>query len=287
MTQHHVAPQRTRRPASKLVAGLLWLVAAGTAVTATFSNIVFHVADDGESIVVVGFWRQYRLTLAGEDSPGSIYYGAAEVSAAALLLLAVLLTFLSTRRWAAVAAGGFGTGMLVTSTLTWSLTALSTQAGSTTAIQPGLWTLAVATAVALAAFLVSLAGLGQPGFAPSRELPDAQTPPSGLPTASQALQQAQWEAETPKYGIPVQQQPSAPRRAEPESEPAVAVPAMAVAAEPAEHSGATERGGPAEPARPAVSHEEDVFMEAFDLPEFTGNGSRPGRSGHRFDGDET
>jgi hypothetical protein len=297
MTQHYMAPKRTKRPASRLVAGLLWLVAAGTAVAATFANIVIYVFSGGESIFVVGFWRQYGLTVAGENSPGSIYYGAAEVSAAALLLLATLLAFLSARRWAAIAAGAFGTGMLVTSTLTWFLTALSGQAGNTTTIEPGLWTLTGATGVALVAFLVALTERGRPESRSSQEFYDAPTPPTGLPMAPQAQQHVRWEPETPKYGIPVQQeQPPDVQRVEAGS---------AVAEEPTERTenpDRTERTRPAEPAesaetvraeparaepaRTAVSHEEDVFVEAFDLPEFTANGSRPGQTTRKLDGDE-
>lgn len=274
MTQQYLTPNRPKRPASRLVAGLLWLIAAGLSVGATFANIVIYEFSGGASLFVVGFWRQYGLTADGqENSPGTIYYGASEVAGSAFLLLATLLVFLSARRWAAVVAGALGTGMLVTSALTWFLTALSEQANTTMYIQSGLWVLASATGVALLAFLVSLLERGQPEhqpeqeqqpqyFAPPMTPPAPQVPaPPPPPPLSQPLSQPlaqppRWEPETPKYGIP-----------EPETPP--------------------------KPVAAAVAAEEDVF-DAFDSPEFTNAMDsprpsptpEPGTISRKLDGDE-
>jgi hypothetical protein len=270
MTQQYLTPHRPKRPASRLVAGLLWLIAAGLSVGATFADIViYQFARDG-SLFVVGFWRQYGLTADGqENSPGTIYYGASEVAGSAFLLLATLLVFLSARRWAAVVAGALGTGMLVTSALTWFLTALSEQANTTMYIQSGLWVLAGATGVALLAFLVSLlereraaepaqsAPFTLPPLPPVAPPPPHAPPPLSQPLAQPLAQPPRWEPETPKYGIP-----------EPETPP--------------------------RPVPAAVSAEEDVFVDAFDLPEFTtatdspkpSQTPEPGTISRKLDGDE-
>ncbi|MET0237278.1 MAG: hypothetical protein ABW224_21690 [Kibdelosporangium sp.] len=252
MTQQYMTPQRPKRPASRLVAGLLWLAAAGLAVGATFANIMIYSFGGGESLFVVGFWRQYGLTVEGENSPGTIYYGASEVAGAAFLLLATLLVFLSARRWAAVIAGAFGTGMLVTAVLTWFLTALSTQANTTIIVESGLWILAGATGAALLAFLVSLFERTQPAEQPQPQYVAPPPPPLTPPTPA-PLPPRIWEPETPKYGIAVEEAP-------PVSKPV------------------------------AVAHEEDVF-DAFDAPEFQNAMDRPrapeaGSISRKLDGDE-
>jgi hypothetical protein len=280
MTQQYLTPHRPKRPASRLVAGLLWLIAAGLSVGATFADIVIYQFAGDASLFVVGFWRQYGLTADGqENSPGTIYYGASEVAGSAFLLLATLLVFLSARRWAAVIAGALGTGMLVTSVLTWFLTALSEQANTTMYIQSGLWVLAAATGVALLAFLVSLlerertaepeqsAPFTLPPLPPVAPPPPPPPPlsqplpqPLSQPLSQQPLSQLQpprWEPETPKYGVP-----------EPETPP--------------------------RPVPAAVSAEEDVFVDAFDLPEFTtamdlpkpSQTPEPGTISRKLDGDE-
>ncbi len=297
MTQHYLTPHRPKRPASRLVAGLFWLSAAGLAVGATFANIVIYEFAGGASLFVVGFWRQYGLTADGqENSPGTIYYGASEVAGAAFLLLATLLVFLSARRWAAVVAGALGTGMLVTASLTWFLTVLSEQANTTMYIQSGLWVLASATGVALVAFLLSLferekSASPQPASpqsapfqsAPPQSadftlppLPPVAPPPSAQPPPAQPAgwDPGTWESETPKYGVAVPEPPTRPK-AEPATEPKT-VPKTKSKAKPSTEPKTKPKTRPSTEPRTepdskpvAVSSEEDVFFDAFDLPEFT------------------
>jgi hypothetical protein len=289
MTQHYLTPQRPKRPASRLVAGLLWLVAAGLAVGATFANIVIYQFANGGSLFVVGFWRQYGLTADGqENTPGTIYYGASQVAGAAFLLLATLLVFLSVRRWAAVVAGALGTGMLVTSALTWFLTALSEQANTTMYIQSGLWLLASAVGVALLAFLVSLLERGQPEQL--QEQPEYLAPPM-TPPAPQVPEPLppMWEPETPKYGVAVPDPPTKPKadpatepKTRPKADPATE-PKTQPKADPATEPKTKPKTKPSTEPRTepdskpvAVSDEEDVFFDAFDSPEF----NTPPRSPH-------
>jgi hypothetical protein len=312
MTQQYLTPHRPKRPASRLVAGLLWLIAAGLAVGATFADIViYQFAADG-SLFVVGFWRQYGLTADGqENSPGTIYYGASEVAGGAFLLLATLLVFLSARRWAAVVAGAMGAGMLVTSALTWFLTALSKQANTTMYIQSGLWVLAGATGVALLAFLVSLFEREKSAPPQSADLPlppqsaDFTLPPQSadftlppLPPVApppppaqpppprwepESWEQETWEPETPKYGVSVPEPPTRPKT-EPATEPKT---------KPKTRPSTEPRTEP--DSKPvAVSDEEDVFFDAFDSPEFTASITPPRppqtpetrTSSRKIDGDE-
>jgi hypothetical protein len=273
MTQQYLTPHRPKRPASRLVAGLLWLIAAGLAVGATFADIViYQFASDG-SLFVVGFWRQYGLTADGqENSPGTIYYGASEVAGAAFLLLATLLVFLSARRWAAAVAGALGAGMLVTAALTWFLTALSQQANTTMYIQSGLWVLAAATGVALLALLVSLFEREKSEPPQSAEFtlpplpPVAPPPPPAQPPPAQPPRwdPDAWEPETPKYGVAAPEPPTRPKT-EPTTEPKTK-PKTKPSTEPR-----------TEPdSKPvAVSDEEDVFFDAFDAPEFTASITPP------------
>lgn len=296
MTQQYLTPQQPKRPASRLVAGLLWLSAAGLAVGATFADIViYQFAGDG-SLFVVGFWRQYGLTADGqENSPGTIYYGASEVAGAALLLLATLLVFLSARRWAAMVAGALGTGMLVTAALTWFLTVLSEQANTTMYIQTGLWVLGSATGVALLAFSVSLFEREKSAPAESAEFTLPPLPPVAPP--QQPLAQPPpptWDSETPKYGVAVMEQPTRPKT-EPKTEPKTkpkAEPRTKPKFEPRFEPG-TEPGTEPDAKPVAVSDVEDVFFDAFDSPEFTAKITPPRpqtpetrTNSRKIDGDE-
>ncbi|MBP2324145.1 outer membrane biosynthesis protein TonB [Kibdelosporangium banguiense] len=287
MTQHYLTPHRPKRPASRLVAGLLWLAAAGLAVGATFTNIVIYEFGGGTSLFVVGFWRQYGLDSAGQVStPGTIYYGASEVAGAAFLLLATLLVFLSARRWAAVVGGALGTGMLVTATLTWFLTALSEQVNTKTSIEPGLWYLAGATGVALLAFLVSLLERERPGAQPSPVVAtQAPSTPQSLPlptppAPSSPAPPPTWEPETPKFGVAVPEPPTKPKtkpkaesrtkpKFEPKTEPQFE-PKTKPKAKPSIEPSTEPDSKPV-----AVAAEEDVFFDAFDSPEFTATLSPP------------
>src|SRR5688500_11483647 len=90
----YTAPPPVRRPATRLTAGLLWLVAAGLGVGATFGDILRQDFSP-EAGFVTGFWTQASIENGVEVGRETSYYGVEVVIAAAFLLLASLLVLLS------------------------------------------------------------------------------------------------------------------------------------------------------------------------------------------------
>jgi outer membrane biosynthesis protein TonB len=189
-------PPRPPKPASRLVAGVLWLIAAGTAGGATFADL-YHASLGRNTTVIVGFWHQVAIQNGREIPNGTVDYGVAVIVAAVVLLLAVLLVFTSARRWLSAVPGIFGTGMLFALSLNWILIVLSAPAGSGVSLQLGMWLLFGATLIALVGLVVALAERVRP-FQPRPYMPGPPPPPPPP---------RRWEPETPRYGVPVQQPP--------------------------------------------------------------------------------
>ncbi|CAM3500251.1 hypothetical protein KIPE111705_11370 [Kibdelosporangium persicum] len=207
----YTAPPPVKRPVSRLTAGLLWLVAAGLGVGATFGDILVQDFGEGSSFRT-GFWTQGPIQDGRQVEDQAAYYGVEIVIAAAFLLLAFLLVLLSRRRWAPVVAGTFGSGMYLASALTWTVT-LPSAAGEPSP-KLGLWLFIGAAVLALIGLGVALAERARPmqHQQQSRFMP----PPPRPMRPPQPPPPPRWEPETPKYGVPVQQ-PDAPRQ--PESRP--------------------------------------------------------------------
>ncbi|MCE7001275.1 hypothetical protein LWC34_00230 [Kibdelosporangium philippinense] len=201
----YTAQPPVKRPASRLTAGLLWLVAAGLGVGATFSDILVQDFGQGSGFRT-GFWTQGGIQNGREVEGQMAYYGIEIVVAAAFLLLAFLLVLLTQRRWAPAIAGTFGTGMYTASALTWIVT-LPSAAGEPEP-QLGLWLFAGAAVVALIGLGVALAERARPMIQPPPRFmppppphaypmrpPQPPPPPPPPPRVEPA---------TPKYGVPVQ-----------------------------------------------------------------------------------
>lgn len=201
------APPPVKRPASRLTAGLLWLVAAGLGVGATFTDILIQDFGEGSSFRT-GFWTQGPIQDGREQESQAAYYGVEIVVAAAFLLLALLLVLLSQRRWAPVVAGTFGTGMYTASALTWTVT-LPSAAGEPQP-QLGLWLFVGAAVIALIGLGVALAERARPVMQPPPRFMPPPGPPAYPMRPPQPPPPPRVEPETPKYGVPVQQPESPP-----------------------------------------------------------------------------
>lgn len=204
----YTAPPPVKRPVSRLTAGLLWLVAAGLGVGATFGDILIQQFTEDAGFRT-GFWTQASIQEGKEVDPQAAYYGVEIVVAAAFLLLAFVLVLTTQRRWAPVVAGTFGSGMFLASALTWTVT-LPSAAGEPSP-QLGLWLFVGAAVIALIGLGVALAERARP----MRQQPRFMPPPPPQPMRPpQPPPPPRWEPETPKYGVPVQQPES---RQQPES----------------------------------------------------------------------
>ncbi len=228
-------PLRPKRPAVRLVAGVLWLVAAGLGAAALFGNIYTRTFGDPPGEFVTGFWTQV-IRSDGKETPSSptIAYGIGVAVGAAIVLLAAIVVFASVRRWAGVVAGTFGTAVLATEALVWMQDTGANSPGMTTKIELGLWLLTGAAAVGLIALVVALT---------ERTRPPAWPP---LPPPPPPRPQPRWEPQTPRYGVPVQQPPPAqPPPAQPPT------PAVEPADDRTTHLDTPERTTSIEPPKPA------------------------------------
>jgi hypothetical protein len=189
-------PRGPRRPAVRLVAAILWLAAAGLGVGALFGTLYERSFPDTQSVFISGFWKQVIRNDGAEVPNGTgISYGIGVVAGAVILVLAAVLMFVSLRRWAAVVTGTFATAVLATEGLVWLQDGLAVFPDSTTTIKSGLWLLTASAAVALIALVIALT---------ERTQPVMQPPP--VPFRAPPPPQPRWEPQTPRFGIPVQQQ---------------------------------------------------------------------------------
>jgi hypothetical protein len=182
------APQL--RP-NRVAAGLIWPVAAALAVVATFFDL-YH-SRSGPVDYSPGFWKQVTTTGSRDVPGGHVPYGVTVVVAAAVVLVAALLVFISRQRRVGMVVGTFGTGMLVAEAVHWTVILLTNPPGSTViASRLGFWLLIAAAVVGLVALVFAAAERGRPvgptGYGPPRP----QQPP-------------RWEPPTPRYGVPAQQ----------------------------------------------------------------------------------
>ncbi|ALG12751.1 hypothetical protein [Kibdelosporangium phytohabitans] len=229
-----------RRSPVRLVSGLLWLVAAGLGIGSTFPVVFTRYFQSGFRIDTA-YWQTRTEGLNDEPIVGTTYLGVPVVLAAVVLVGACLVALLSTRRWGAIVAGTFGTGILVDSALTWwfgMATPESEDDQSRIEVGTGLVLITVATVVALAALVLALAERARPQYAPAPyyQPPHQPTHPPMRPVqmpphmAQQSAQQPppqpqpqRWEPETPSYGVPVQteapQEPDTPAPIEPPPAP--------------------------------------------------------------------
>jgi hypothetical protein len=168
------------------------VAAAALAVGATFLDLyVQEIEGASNTQFIDGFWKIRTLVDGNEVSSGSLLLGVSVIVAAAVLVLAVLFAFVSTRRWLVVVTGAFGTGMLLNDALGWVLSVASGDSQVVT-LKLGFWLVVAAGVAALAGLAIALAERTRP----VQLRPYAPPPPPPPP---------RWEPQTPRYGIPVQQ----------------------------------------------------------------------------------
>lgn len=187
-----VPPRRPKRPVTRLVAGLLWLVAGALAGGATVFDL-YLVRQPRGIEQVTGFWSQ-SVTSNGRVIPGGqVLYGVSLVLGAALVLVGALLALASRQRWPGVVVGAFGAGALLDDTVRWVIVFVSSRPAEVV-LSPrlGFWLAAAAAVVAVVGLVVALAPVRPAGYPP-------QPPPPPQPP--------RWEPQTPRFGIPVQQPP--------------------------------------------------------------------------------
>lgn len=217
-----IARPRAKRPPQRLVAGLLWLVAAALGIASTFPVAFTRLLGDGYA-VETGSWL--TRTTGGSNGPveSSTVFGIPVVLAAVILVLAALVALLSARRVAALVAGAFGAGLLVDSVLGWYMGIITPDQDSIQShieVGAGLLLATAAAVLALAGLALVLFERTRPNFAPAPYYPPAHQPvnppthppmrPVPPPMPQQAHQQPRSEPETPSYGVPVQQAPAEP-----------------------------------------------------------------------------
>nr|CEL17021.1 hypothetical protein [Kibdelosporangium sp. MJ126-NF4] len=221
-----ITPPRVQRSPLRLIAGLLWLVAAGLGVGSTFADVL-HRSYDQDFRLETGYWETRSAPAEAEATVQTTYYGIPVILAAVLMVLAFLVVLLTTRRWGAIVAGAFGTGVLLDSALTWYLGLATTGTAeddrSQTELKAGLILVTVAAVVALFALLLALLERTRPVYAPVPHYGPPPMRPLRPPPP-------RWEPETPSYGVPIHtergpEQPETPSYGTPvQSENATAQP---------------------------------------------------------------
>jgi hypothetical protein len=187
-----VPPRRPKPPVSRLVAGLLWLVAGITAGVSTLFDI-YLVSQPPRIEQRLGFWGQ-TVTSSGREIPSAqVLHGVSLVLGAVVVLLGGLLVLVSRRRWAGVVVGTFGAGALLSNAVYLTMGVVASRPNEVTfSLRLGFWLMAASAVVAVVALVVVLAPVRPVMYPP-------QPPPPPPPP--------RWEPQTPRFGIPVQQPP--------------------------------------------------------------------------------
>lgn len=148
------AAGRPARPAVRIVAGMLWAVAAAFAVGAQFGLLYRQ----GNPPFEIWFWWSRLIVFGertGQDSPS--LGGVGVLVATVVLVVAALLVFVTRRRQPAMIMGTFGAGMMLDRWIAY-LTLVIELAGDRQLVKVGLgwWLLSIAALVAIAGFIVAL-----------------------------------------------------------------------------------------------------------------------------------
>jgi len=182
---------RPARPATRVVAGLLWAVAGGLGIGAQFGDVYRDQVGTG-SVWIFGLWRQGTVS-AGNESLDFAPYGVTALIATVLLLVATVLVFTIRGKWGVAIVGTFGSAMMFDEAVSYGISGLVDRGlGS---VGPAWWLILGAGIVAVIGLVVALAERSAAWAAP---LPGWPSPPPWPPH------------QAPHHGGPVQPGPPPP-----------------------------------------------------------------------------